>query len=113
MAAPSAASGTLTVSGSDDHRTTPPTSEGGGIYSVGNLSLSNGSAISGNPAQSGGGIWNSGSLDLSDVTIANNSAAKTGGGVYNISGSAAVTGGTISGNKAAAPAAAASSSRQR
>ncbi len=97
------ASGTITVTGgatiSDN---TAAGGQGGGIYSVGSLSVNSATAITGNSALAGGGIWSDGNLSLGDVTIANNSAAKTGGGVYNSSGSVGVTGASITGNHAGA-----------
>ena len=55
---------------------------GGGIYSVGTLTLVN-STVSGNSARDGGGIENLGTLTITNSTVSGNSARRGGGGVAN------------------------------
>ncbi|MCT7967693.1 DUF4347 domain-containing protein, partial [Laspinema sp. D1] len=85
------------------------TSDGGGIYNEGTLTL-NRSTITGNRAEDdGGGIKNEGILTVSGSTISNNSAESTindneagnhGGGIQN-DGTAFISNSTISNNRAA------------
>ncbi|MDP9092669.1 MAG: Ig-like domain-containing protein [Actinomycetota bacterium] len=77
-------------------------SGGGGIVSVGTLTIMN-STITGNTSVGrspgyGGGILNYGGLTVTASTISGNTAS-IGGGVYNI-GSATITNSTVSGNSA-------------
>jgi hypothetical protein len=77
-------------------------SEGGGIYSSGNLTVTN-STITGNSAYSnGGGIYSFGNLTVTNSTITGNSAYSNGGGIYNSSNltiiNSTIKGNTISSN---------------
>ncbi|MDL1920884.1 sortase, partial [Chloroflexi bacterium CFX5] len=77
------------------------TTNGGGIYSNGTLTVTN-SALSNNSAnQNGGGIYNSGTLTVTNSALSNNSANSSGGGIYNRNGTLTVTNSTLSGNRAA------------
>ena len=76
---------------------------GGGIVSVGSLTLTN-CVVANNAASGlnawGGGIFSGGSLNISNSTISNNTAGPSnpyGGGIY-AQGSITITGSTISGN---------------
>lgn len=76
---------------------------GGGIFNEGTLTITK-SAISGNTAtgladSSGGGIFDSGTVNLTNATISGNSALSSGGGIYN-SGTANLTNVTITNNTA-------------
>lgn len=84
---------------------------GGGIYnSVGNVTLSNNSTVTGNWARYGGGIYNDGgTLNITDSTVLGNTAYHSdypwtlgsGGGIYNTAGgTVTINHGTISGNTA-------------
>jgi predicted outer membrane repeat protein len=72
--------------------------EGGGILSLGTLTVS-GCTLSGNSASFGGGIDNAGTLTVSGCMLSGNVASIDGGGVYNGS-TAVVTKSTLSGNSA-------------
>jgi hypothetical protein len=79
------------------------TSNGGGIYNNGILTVTN-STISGNTSSSsssGGGIYNTGTLTVTNSTISGNTASSSGGGICN-TGTLTVTNSTISGNTATA-----------
>ncbi|MDO8616725.1 MAG: choice-of-anchor Q domain-containing protein [Dehalococcoidia bacterium] len=72
--------------------------EGGGIYNVGTLTLTN-STVSGNTAPSnGGGIYNYSTLTLTNSTVSGNTAPVSGGGIYNFSATLTLTNSTVSGN---------------
>ena len=74
--------------------------EGGGIYNVGTLTLTN-STVSGNTAPSnGGGIYNYSTLTLTNSTVSGNAAPTDGGGIYNFGGTLTLTNSTVSGNTA-------------
>ena len=80
-------------------KSTPPTSGGGILSTVGTtLTLVN-STVADNSAEHGGGIRSNGPLTLLNSTISGNKAAD-GGGVFHSLGEAAVTNTTISGNTA-------------
>ena len=98
-------SGTLNMTGGTISKNTA-TNYGGGIFSSGNLAISGGT-ISGNKAEgstgSGGGIYfnySSGTLAISDTAEIDGNSATVGGGIYIASGTATMTGGTISNNTA-------------
>jgi len=76
-------------------------SVGGGIYSVGTLTVTN-STISGNHAGgSGGAIANyGGTLTVTNSTISGNTARGYGGGIHSSGGTLTATNSTISGNTA-------------
>jgi hypothetical protein len=75
--------------------------EGGGIYNLGTLALSN-CILSGNSTGfDGGAIGNGGTLTVSNSTLSGNSAQRFGGGIANIEGSGSmltVSNSTLSGN---------------
>jgi hypothetical protein len=80
---------------------------GGGIFSVGTLTISdclisnNQAAFSsGNPLGDGGGILSSGTLTITSSTISDNFAAIYGGGIIASEGTAVITNSTISNNRA-------------
>ncbi len=73
------------------------TTDGGGVYNAGTLTVSN-STFSGNRAHYGGGIYNASTLMVNNSTVSNNGAAH-GGGVYN-AGTLTVSNSTVSGNSA-------------
>ncbi|MCP4422222.1 MAG: CSLREA domain-containing protein, partial [Chloroflexi bacterium] len=61
-------------------------SNGGGIYTQGNMTIIN-SVISGNGAGAGGGgIYNAGAATILSSNIDNNNAPDSGGGIYNLNG---------------------------
>ncbi len=78
------------------------TGNGGGISSVGTLTVSH-STIAGNTvsssSNSGGGIWSNGTLTVSHSTIAGNTAGFEGGGIFS-NGAMTVSHSTIAGNAA-------------
>jgi len=71
---------------------------GGGIYNMGNLSITR-SSIQDNIALDGGGLSNNGTLNLNNTTISNNQASLIGGGIIN-SNDLTLNNTTISGNSA-------------
>jgi len=74
------------------------TTEGGGIYNGGTLTLTN-SAVSGNLAgTNGGGIYNGGTLTLTNSTLFGNSAKDDGAGIYNGAGRLTITSSKVLGN---------------
>lgn len=98
--------------------------QGGGVYNLGTLILSNdaiadstaasggaidnagvlsvsASTLSGNAAATGGGIYTTGALNLVNSTLADNSATSAGGGLVNL-GTATLTNDTIADNSAGA-----------
>ena len=70
-------------------------SQGGGIYNLGKLSLRE-SAVVGNRADTGGGIYSEGPLEIFESTIAGN--VGVGAGVYQHGSPITVANSTISGN---------------
>lgn len=71
--------------------------DGGGIYNVGDLLLSD-VTVSGNTATNGGGIYNLGSVSLAGCTVTGNTATD-GGGIYSGGGPVILQSGTrVSGN---------------
>jgi len=64
--------------------------------SIANLNVVNGAAGSSN----GGGIYNSGVLTVTNCTVAGNTAGYSGGGIFNEYGTLAIASSTISGNSA-------------
>jgi FG-GAP repeat len=78
------------------------TSDGGGIFNVGTLTLTN-STVSGNSANNSeaGGIFNLGALTLTNSTVSgNNSGSNSDGGGISNSGTLTLTNSTVSGNGA-------------
>ncbi len=89
--------------------------QGGGIYNLGTLTVTN-AALSGNSANigggyvgGGGGIYNDGTLTVTNSTLSGNSSSDSanfigsGGGIYNsgsYGGTLTVTNSTLSGNSA-------------
>jgi predicted outer membrane repeat protein len=75
---------------------------GGGIFSVGTLTLIN-STVSGNStagyARDGGGIFSAGTLTLTNSTVSDNFSGLYGGGIYS-AGTLTLTNSTVSGNLA-------------
>lgn len=72
--------------------------EGGGIHSVGSLTLTD-STVSGNTAESGAGIFADGALTLIHSTVSGNFGATLGGGIFN-EGVMVLTDSTVSNNEA-------------
>src|SRR6266536_2575409 len=73
--------------------------QGGAIYKLGTLTVSQ-STLSGNSALSwGGGIYNLGTLTVSHSTLSGNSAP-VGGGIYNFINTLTLSHSTLSGNSA-------------
>lgn len=70
--------------------------EGGGVYSKGDVILTGGS-LSGNEAQNGGGIYSEGSITMTGGTVSGNSAGYRGGGIM-VNGSFTLSGGSLYGN---------------
>ena len=69
---------------------------GGGIYNLGNTTLTN-VILEANSATGGGGIYNAGTVTLSDVTVSGN-AGSFGCGIFSSNGAATLTNTTLSGN---------------
>ena len=96
------ASGTATMTGGTISNNTA-TTIGGGIYiaSRGTATMTSGTISKNTATNAGGGIYiaSSGTATMTDGTISNNTASTNGGGIYS-SGNLAISGGTISGNKA-------------
>jgi parallel beta-helix repeat protein len=76
-------------------------SNGGGLFNSGSLTLTD-VTISGNSARRGGGLWNSGTAALTNCTVSGNSASNFfGGGLYNaFNSTVTLTNCTVSGNSA-------------
>ena len=76
-------------------------SDGGGIYSLGVLTL-NHCTVSGNAGFNGGGVGSAGSgaLEINDSTVHSNAASNMGGGVYNNGSTATLTNSAIRVNTA-------------
>src|SRR5262249_5274344 len=75
--------------------------EGGGIYSVGMLTLNGSSVESNTGALYGGGIYNGGTLVVNNSTIAHNAVegvSAWGGGIRSDNGSVAITSSVIADN---------------
>ena len=70
--------------------------QGGGIYNVGALTITD-SALSGNSATIGGGIFNGGTLTITNSTL-NGNGASGGGGIFNYFGTLTIANSTLSGN---------------
>jgi len=73
-------------------------SQGGGVYNAGALTLTN-SAVTGNVANFGGGIFNTGTLTLDRSSVTGNRAFVQGGGVWN-QGTLTLIRTTVTGNQA-------------
>lgn len=114
----------LTITGGRAPTTGTEAGQGGGVYNLGTLILSNdaitdstaasGGAIdsrgvicvsactlSGNAGATGGGIYNAGALNLVNSTLADNSATSAGGGLANL-GTATLTNDTTADNSTGA-----------
>ncbi|GER87746.1 hypothetical protein KDW_19080 [Dictyobacter vulcani] len=87
--------GTLTISTSSIGNNTA--TNGGGIYNYGTLTIST-SSIGNNTATYGGGIYNDGTLTINNSSIGNNTATD-GGGIYNY-GTLTISTSTIGNNTA-------------
>jgi len=70
---------------------------GGGVFSLGVVTLTN-STISGNTAATGGGGVAAGTVTLTNSTISGNTASAGGGGGIDANGAVTVTNSTVSGN---------------
>jgi hypothetical protein len=92
--------GRLTVTGStlSDNSASAFTGEGGGIWNVGTLTVSNCTLAGNSAGYAGGGIYNFGALTVSNSTLSGNSA-RYGGGIYN-SLALTVNNSTLAGNTA-------------
>ena len=74
---------------------------GGGLRSLGTLTLSD-SALTANSAISGGGLSNGGNMTLNRVAISGNTAAQFGGGIFNSAfGTLTINDSAITGNSTA------------
>jgi hypothetical protein len=73
------------------------TESGGGIFSVGPLTLIS-STVSGNVAYVGGGIYSDGVLYMENSTIASNRSTNGGGGIFSSGGGAALVNSTVTMN---------------
>ncbi|KAM3114576.1 beta strand repeat-containing protein [Phormidesmis sp. 146-33] len=73
-------------------------SQGGGIYNEGALTVAN-SIIRNNSANGGAGIYSTNALNLTNSTVSNNTDTDYGAGVWVISGTGTITNSTISGNQ--------------
>lgn len=69
------------------------------VNKLGQLIL-NATTITGGNSSNGGGIYNAGSLTLSDSTLTGNTATFAGGGILNYRGTLTLTNSTLSGNAA-------------
>ncbi|MBR5619537.1 MAG: hypothetical protein IKW76_07365 [Clostridia bacterium] len=79
-------------------------SYGGGLYSAGGVLVLEGGTITSNTAQNGGGVYLQGAgaeVTVSGTAVTNNSATNNGGGMYNQDSPVDWTGGTLTGNTAA------------
>lgn len=78
--------------------------QGGGVYALsGSFTMAGNATVSSNEAKgSGGGVYidSSASFTMEGGSISQNTASGNGGGIYNISRSAKMTAGEISGNRA-------------
>jgi len=90
----------LTISGGNVASDVENNGDGGGIFNVGTLTVTN-STVENNSAATGGGILSSGKLTVTNSTIEDNTSEEIsgGGGIWN-GGTLAVTDSTISGNTA-------------
>jgi CSLREA domain-containing protein len=75
-----------------------PSTAGGGVYSLGTLTIIH-SIFSGNKAYDGGGVYNTSPLTVTNSTFSGNSALTHGGGVHSTS-PLTVMNSTFSGNRA-------------
>ncbi len=77
--------------------------DGGAVYPLGNTTITNSVFFQNRASLRGGGIMNRGSLLITNSTISENSAGTNGGGIYNISypGSFIIANSTITENSAA------------
>ena len=74
---------------------------GGGIFNSGTLALTAVTVRDNEASHNGGGIYNNGTLTLSKTLVDNNYTGYSGGGIFNsVSGSATLSGSTISNNDA-------------
>ena len=72
---------------------------GGGVFNKGTMTMSSGTVRNNTCGKGGGGMENTGKVTLSGGTIRNNKSTASGGGFYNgTSGTAELSGVTISGN---------------
>src|SRR5688572_8957585 len=71
--------------------------DGGGIYNSGSLTVMNSNFLGSSADSSGGGIYNIGTLDVIQSTVSSNSAAY-GGGINNSGGTLTVTDSSFTGN---------------
>src|SRR6185295_1661125 len=94
----------VTISGLTVSNGSVTDNAGGGIFNVGNLTLSNvvlsgNSAVGANIGGAGGAVFNSslGDLTINNSALNNNSASR-GGGIFNSVGRVVITNSTLSGN---------------
>lgn len=95
---------TVTISGLTVSNGSVTDNAGGGIFNVGNLTLSNvvlsgNSAVGANTGGAGGAVFNSslGNLTINNSALNNNSASR-GGGIFNSAARVVITNSTLSGN---------------
>jgi len=92
------AGGTLTLTGNVTLTGDSATTQGGGLFNAGSLSLSH-SSITGDSALVGGGIYNSGNMLLDQTPVSGNTASSKGGGIAN-TGTLSITYAALSNNQA-------------
>ena len=92
---------TLELSGTLDRGLDEETDDGSVIINKGDLTITGGGTITGgNTSSDGGGIWSQGLMTLNDVNICNNHAHDRGGAVYSSYDHLELTDGEITGNSA-------------
>ncbi|MEE9202242.1 MAG: hypothetical protein V3U31_03480, partial [Dehalococcoidia bacterium] len=74
--------------------------DGGGIWNLGTLTLTNSTVSDNSAVTQGGGIYNQGTLTLTNVTVSGNRTAKDGGGISSHGGTLTLTNSTVSDNSA-------------
>jgi len=76
--------------------------DGGGVYNLGALTVSDSTFSANMAAQDGGGVFNAagGTLDVINSTLFGNSATNNGGGIFNTNATLNMSGGVLSGNSA-------------
>ena len=89
----------IVIDGSDLNSLTVDAAEGSRVFGITDIVTLKGLTITGGSARNGGGVYNIGNLMLTNSTISGNSANDYGGGVFS-SGALSVNGSTFSRNTA-------------